>query len=60
MEANTWEEQDMNERDSTLYRAIVARCNFLSLDRPDFLYASKECSSEGRRIGQTNPTPWKR
>ena len=30
--------------EASLYRGIVARLNFMSLDRPDLLYASKEAS----------------
>ena len=39
-----WEDQPMVESEATQYRAIVARCNFLAVDRPDIMYASKECS----------------
>ena len=39
----------MNDEDATKYRAIVARCNFLSIDRPDLMYASKECSRQMAR-----------
>ena len=39
-----WEELEMNAAEATQYRAVVARCNFLSVDRPDIQFASKECS----------------
>ena len=45
-ERTPWEDQEMSESDATRYRAVVARCNFLSIDRPDLLYASKECSRQ--------------
>jgi hypothetical protein len=32
--------------DATMYRALSARCNYLSQDRPDISYASKELSRE--------------
>ena len=34
----------MTSHDATMYRAVVARCNFLAIDRPDIMFASKECS----------------
>ena len=39
-----WEEKEMTASEATQYRAVVARCNFLSVDRPDIQFASKECS----------------
>ena len=50
-----WEDQDMSDGDSTQYRAIVARSNFLSIDRPDIMYASKECS---RRMSRPTNGDW--
>ena len=32
-----------SEEEVTMYRALAARANYLSLDRPDISYASKEC-----------------
>ena len=32
----------LDQKDASVYRAIVARINFLSFDRPDVQYASKE------------------
>ena len=43
-EQRSWEECEMSSTDATRYRAVVARCNFLAIDRPDIMYASKECS----------------
>ena len=51
-----WEEQDMNDEDATKYRAVVVRCNFLSIDRPDLIYASKECS---RQMCGSEKRAWK-
>ena len=39
-----WEEREMSASDATLYCGIVARCNLLPVDRPDIMFASKECS----------------
>ena len=39
-----WEDREMQPSEATDYRGIVARCNFLSIDRPDIMFASKECS----------------
>ena len=36
------EPEEMTRADQTNYRAMAARCNYLSLDRPDIQYASKE------------------
>ena len=33
---------NLSPQDATMYRALSARCNFLSQDRPDISYASKE------------------
>jgi len=44
--------QPVDARQATLYRACAARCNFLSLDRPDIQFPAKEVSR-----GMANPTP---
>ena len=49
--SQAWKDQPMSGSDATRYRAIVARCNFLSIDRPDLMFASKECSRH-----MSNPT----
>ena len=36
------EEEAMGKEDHTRYRAMAARCNYLSLDRPDIQFAAKE------------------
>ena len=40
----SWEETELCPRDASEYRAAAARLNYLALDRPDILFASKECS----------------
>ena len=40
----SWEEAEMSPRDATQYRAVAARLNFLSCDRPDVQYACKEAT----------------
>ena len=37
-------EEPLAPREASLYRAIVARINFLAADRPDVQFASKEAS----------------
>ena len=41
-EQRSWEEREMDGTDATRYRAVVARCNFLAIDPPDIMYASKD------------------
>ena len=43
-EPSTWEDQPMELNEASLYMAVVARVNFLSQDRAELLFASKECS----------------
>ena len=43
-DSKSWEHMELLEDDAMLYRAIVVRCTFLSIDKPDLIYASKECS----------------
>ncbi len=38
------QEEELTKEEVTAYRAITARINFLSIDRPDLQYAVKECS----------------
>ena len=40
----TWDDKPMELKEQSLYRAVVARVNFLSQDRAELLFASKECS----------------
>ena len=37
---------NLSPQDATMYRALSARCNYLSQDRPDISYASKELCRE--------------
>ena len=37
------EDVDLSGAQATAYRSIAARCNYLSLDRPDMQYATKRC-----------------
>ena len=45
-ESIAWEDQEMLPEDQTRYRALAARLNFLAVDKPDLIYAAKECSSK--------------
>ena len=51
----SWEDMELGPRESSEYRTAAARLNYLALDRPDILFASKECSrrmsSPGTAIG---------
>ena len=53
--ATEWEEQAMAPGEQTRYHAIAARLNFLAVDRPDLLYAAKECS---RRTSKPRNMDW--
>ena len=54
-ESIAWEDQEMLPDDQTRYRALSARLNFLAVDRPDLLYAAKECS---RRMSKPRNKDW--
>ena len=41
----------LNEHYATIYRSVVAKCNYLAADRPDIQYATKECAK-----GMSSPT----
>ena len=45
----------MNDADCSKYRAIAARLNYVALDRPDMMYAAKECS---RRMSKPMVGDW--
>ena len=47
----------MSSADATSYRALVARLNFLSQDRPDLQYAVKEVSRYMSCLLYTSPSP---
>ena len=40
------EDKELEGGDATRYRAIAARCNYLSIDRPDLQFAVKELCRE--------------
>ena len=54
-ESIAWEDQEMLPDDQTRYRALAARLNFLAVDRPDLLYAAKECP---RRMSKPRNKDW--
>ncbi len=45
----------LNSQETTLFRALVARANFLSIDRPDIMYSVRECA---RRMASPTMTDW--
>ena len=45
-------EMPLSEKDSTNYRALVARCNHLSPDRPDIAFAVKELARAMRKASR--------
>ena len=46
LELDQSSEFTLNSADATTYRALAARCNYLSQDRPDISFASKELCRE--------------
>ena len=51
----SWEETVLGPREANEYRAAAARLNYLVLDRPDILFASKDCS---RRVSAPRNGDW--
>ena len=49
------EEEELPAADATSFGAIAARCNFLAIDRPDLMYAAKECS---RKMAKPQNGDW--
>ena len=49
------EETELSHRGASEYRGAAARLNYLALDRPDILFASKECS---RRMSAPRKGYW--
>ncbi len=45
----------MSEADAYKYRALVARCNYLSQDRPNIQYATKEAC---KTMAKPNNEDW--
>lgn len=50
-------ENKFNNSDSTRYRAIVARCNYLFPDKPDIAYVVKELA---RKMSEPTEGDWQR
>ena len=44
-----WEVEDLEKEETTVYRGLAARVNFLSLDCPDLQFPSKPCSRDMAR-----------
>ena len=53
--ARAWEDEELCPKEASEYRAAAARLNYLALDRPDILFASKECS---RRMSAPRNGDW--
>ena len=51
----SWEDEELCPKEASEYRAAAARLNYLALDRPDILFASKECS---RRMSAPRNGDW--
>ena len=51
----SWKETTLCPREASEYRAASASLNDLALDRPDILFASKECS---RRMSSPRNGDW--
>ena len=54
-ESKRWGDQQMFASEAIRYRAAVARCNFLTIDRSDLLHASSDCS---RQMSKATHGPW--
>ena len=54
---SSWEDTELGPREASEYRAAAARLNYLVLDRPDIIFASKECS---RRMPAPRNGEWTR
>ena len=51
------ESEPLGTGETTMYRAICARCNYLAMDRVDLAYAAKECC---RRMSAPTHRDWDR
>ena len=49
--------QELNEQEASLYRALTARCNHISPDRPDISYTVKELA---RSMSKPTRGDWQR
>ena len=54
--ATTWEDTELPPKEASEFRSAAARLNYLALDRPDILFASKECS---HRMSSPRNGDWK-
>ena len=45
-EKATGDEGELGIEEQRVYRGQAARCNYMSVDRPDLIYASKEASRQ--------------
>ena len=52
---SSWEETELGPREASEYRAVASMLNYPALDRPDILFASKECS---RRMWSPRNDDW--
>eukprot|EP00973_Karenia_brevis_P021738 2989052-Karenia_brevis.AAC.1 len=41
-----WEEEFLGKKESTEFRGLAARLNFMSLDWPELQFAIKQCSRD--------------
>ena len=51
-----WDDRPMDPGEQTRYHALATRLNLLAVDRPDLLYAAKECS---RRMSSPRNRNWR-
>ena len=56
-DATDEEDQEMSDQQATCYRAVTARCNFLSQDRADLQHSTKEAS---RTMSRPRVKDWAR
>ena len=49
--------EDLEPADQKRYRAIAARCMYLSMDRPEIMFAVKECC---REMSRPTSSSWRR
>ena len=53
--ALAWGDVELSPSDATAYRAAAARLNYMAQDRPDAMFAAKECS---RRMSRPTDKDW--
>ncbi len=47
---------DLSDEQTSAFRALAARANYMSMDRPDISFASKECC---RRMSKSGELDWR-